>query len=81
MIILRHSSLCLFLGVRLCIHLLQIIIMYPLTLYETKKKKKKKKTDPCQNIGKNIKSYATIPTPHSPGKGGKPHGKKSQSIG
>ena len=32
-------------------------------------------------MGKNIKSYATIPTLHSPGKGGKPHGKKSQSIG
>ena len=32
-------------------------------------------------MGKNIKSYATIPTLHSMGKGGKPHGKKSQSIG
>ena len=32
-------------------------------------------------MGKNIKSYATIPTLHSLGKGGKPHGKKSQSIG
>ena len=31
-------------------------------------------------MGKNIKSYATIPTLHSPGKGGKPHSKKSQSI-
>ena len=31
-------------------------------------------------MGKNIKSYATIPTLHSPEKGGKPHGKKSQSI-
>ena len=31
-------------------------------------------------MGKNIKSYATTPTLHSPGKGGKPHGKKSQSI-
>ena len=31
-------------------------------------------------MGKNIKSYATIPTLHSLGKGGKPHGKKSQSI-
>ena len=33
------------------------------------------------NMGKNIKSYATIPTLHSPEKGGKPYGKKSQSIG
>ena len=32
-------------------------------------------------MGKNIKSYATIPTLHSLGKGGKPHSKKSQSIG
>ena len=31
-------------------------------------------------MGKIIKSYATIPTLHSPRKGGKPHGKKSQSI-
>ena len=32
-------------------------------------------------MGKNIKSYATIPTLHSLGKRGKPHGKKSQPIG
>ena len=32
------------------------------------------------NMGKNIKSYAIIPTLHSLGKGGKPYGKKSQSI-
>ena len=32
-------------------------------------------------MGKNIKSYATIPTLHSLGKGGKPYSKKSQSIG
>ena len=32
-------------------------------------------------MGKNIKSYATIPTLHSLEKGGKPIGKKSQSIG
>ena len=31
-------------------------------------------------MGKNIKSYATIPTLHYPGKGGKPDGKKFQSI-
>ena len=42
--------------------------------------KKKKKKGPMA-MGKNIKSYATIPTLHSLGKGGKPHGKKSQSIG
>ena len=40
---------------------------------------KKKMT--CGNMGKNIKSYATIPTLHSLAKGGKPYGKKSLSIG
>ena len=39
---------------------------------------KKKRTH--GNMGKNIKIYATILTLHSPGKGGKPHSKKSQSI-
>ena len=29
-------------------------------------------------MGKNIKSYATTPSPIPPGKGGKPYGKKSQ---
>ena len=38
----------------------------------------KKKIDPWKHV---IKSYATIPTLHSPGKGGKPYSKKSQSIG
>ena len=31
-------------------------------------------------MGKNIKSYATIPTLHSLGKGWKPYDKKFQSI-
>ena len=39
-------------------------------------KKKKKKKKKCGNMGKNIKSYAIVPTLHSPGKGWKPHGKK-----
>ena len=43
-------------------------------------KKKKKKTI-HGNMGKSIKSYVTIPTLQSPGKGGKPYGKKSQSLG
>ena len=53
-------------------------LMYLYTLVNLKKKKKKKN---CGNMGQNIKSYVTIPTLHSPGKGGKPHGKMSQSIG
>ena len=53
--------------------------LYPSPRWTKKKKKRKKRTR--GNMGKNIKSYATIPTLHSLGKGGKPHGKKSQSIG
>ena len=34
----------------------------------------------CGNMGKNVKSYATIPTLHSPGKGGKPHGKRPSPL-
>ena len=33
-----------------------------------------------QNMGKNIKSYATTQQSIPPGKGGKPHGKKSKSF-
>ena len=33
-----------------------------------------------KNMGKNIKSYATSQQSISPGKGGKPHGKKSKSL-
>ena len=55
----------------------------PLFFCIKKKKKKKKKqnmeTSKHGNM-ENIKSYATIPTLHYSGKGGKPHGKKSQSI-
>ena len=32
-------------------------------------------------MGKNIKSYATIPCPLSPGKGGKPYGKSPKILG
>ena len=32
------------------------------------------------NIGKKVKSYATIPTLHSLGKGGKPHGKNPSPL-
>ena len=31
-------------------------------------------------MGKNIKSYATIPCPLSPGKGGKPYGKSPKIL-
>ena len=34
-----------------------------------------------QNMGKNIKSYATTQKSISPGKGGKSHGKKPKSFG
>ena len=76
----------------LCIYVYVFILCRCATLYPSPrqttrvllrfckfKKKKKKKTH--GNMGKNVKSYATIPTLHSPGKGGKPHSKKSQSIG
>ena len=49
-------------------------------LHFCKLKKKEKKKTTRGNMGKYIKSYATITTLHSPGKRGKPHGKKSQSI-
>ena len=49
-------------------------------LFVNKQQKKKKKKGPLETWVKNITSYATIPTLHSPGKGRKPYGKKSQSI-
>ena len=46
-----------------------------------KKKKKKKKMTRTRSMGKNIKSYATIPVSTFPGKGREAFGKKSNYFG
>ena len=56
----------------ICLQDRQLVYFYAFVNLKKKKKKKKK----CGNMGKNIKSYAIVPTLHSPGKGWKPHGKK-----
>ena len=61
------------------IHLPDHHHVYYFVHYINKKKTKKKR--PVQNMGKNIKSYAQPNSPFPPGKGGKPHGKKSKSFG
>ena len=77
---LMYLCLCIysFVDVLHYIHLQDRQLMYFYTFVIQKKKKKKTARG---NMGKNIKSYATIPTLHSLGKGRKPYGKKSQSIG
>ena len=48
---------------------------------KTKKKKNKKKMTRTRSMGKNIKSYATIPVSTFPGKGREAFGKKSNYFG